>query len=177
MVSSDLQSGCQRDRKSETGDCLIRVPEAVAFSLRGVLRNPELWGQPMKNLLRKLLGDRGERAAVTYLKKHGYRILAKQYRNQFGEIDIIAQIGATTVFVEVKTRKSENDGQPFEAVDRRKQEKLTRAALAWLKKHRRLEQPARFDIVSILWPDDGSEPRLTHYENAFEPTGRGQMFS
>jgi putative endonuclease len=131
----------------------------------------------MKNLLRKLLGDRGERAAVKHLKKQGYRILAKQYRNQFGEIDIIAQIGATTIFVEVKTRKSADDGQPFEAVDRRKQEKLTRAALAWLKKHRRLEQPARFDIVSILWPDDGSEPRLTHYENAFEPTGRGQMFS
>jgi putative endonuclease len=121
----------------------------------------------MKNLLRKLLGDRGERAAVKHLKKQGYRILAKQYRNQFGEIDIIAQIGATTVFVEVKTRKSENDGQPFEAVDRRKQEKLTRAALAWLKKHRRLEQPvdARFraDIVSTQTPSFGRR-RVLHWQ-------------
>ncbi len=86
----------------------------------------------MKNLFRRLLGDRGERAAVRFLKKQGYRILAKQHRNQFGEIDIIAQDGDTNVFVEVKTRTTEKDGQPFEAVDRRKQEKITRAALAWL---------------------------------------------
>lgn len=131
----------------------------------------------MKNLFRKLLGDRGERAAVKFLKQQGYRILAKQHRNDFGEIDIIAQDGETSVFVEVKTRTSAEDGQPFEAVDRRKQEKLTRAALAWLKKRRKLEQPARFDIISILWPEEGSEPELTHYRNAFEPTGRGQMFS
>lgn len=131
----------------------------------------------MKNLFRKLLGDRGERAAVKFLKQQGYRILAKQHRSDFGEIDVIAQEGETTVFVEVKTRTSTNDGQPFEAVDLRKQEKLTRAALAWLKKHRRLEQPARFDIVSILWPEQGGEPQLTHYRNAFESTGRGQMFS
>jgi len=131
----------------------------------------------VKNLFRKLLGDRGERAAVLFLKKQGYRILAKQYRNDFGEIDIIAQDSQTTVFVEVKTRTSADDGQPFEAVDRRKQDKITRVALAWLKKHGKLEQPARFDIVSILWSDEGSEPELTHYRNAFEPTGRGQMFS
>ena len=131
----------------------------------------------MKNLFRKLLGDRGERAAVRFLKQQKYRILAKQHRNGFGEIDIIAQDRETTVFVEVKTRTTADDGKPFEAVDRRKQEKLTRAALAWLKKHRRLEQAARFDIVSIVWPGDGSEPQLTHYRNAFEPVGRGQMFS
>lgn len=131
----------------------------------------------MKKLLQKLLGDRGERAAVAFLKKLGYRILARQFRNDFGEVDIIAQDGETTVFVEVKTRKSANDGQPFEAVDRRKQDKITRVALAWLKKHGRLEQRARFDIVSILWPEESGEPQLTHYLNAFEPTGRGQMFS
>lgn len=131
----------------------------------------------MKNLLSKLLGDRGERAAVKFLKKLGYRILAKQHRNNFGEIDIIAQDGKTTVFAEVKTRSSANDGQPFEAVDVGKQARLTRTALAWLKKHGRLEQRVRFDIVSIVWPDDGSEPQITHFPNAFEPTGRGQMFS
>ena len=131
----------------------------------------------MKNLFRRLLGDRGERAAVRFLKKQGYRILAKQHRNQFGEIDIIAQDGDTNVFVEVKTRTTEKDGQPFEAVDRRKQEKITQAALAWLKKLGRLEQRSRFDIVSIVWPDDGRDPQLTHYRNAFEATGRGQLFS
>ena len=131
----------------------------------------------MKKLLQKLLGDRGERAAVAFLKKLGYKILARQFRNDFGEVDIIAQDGETTVFVEVKTRRSADDGQPFEAVDRRKQAKIPRVALAWLKKHGRLEQRARFDIVSILWPEENGEPQLSHYLHAFEPTGRGQLFS
>lgn len=131
----------------------------------------------MKNLFRLLLGDRGERAAVRYLKKQGFRIIAKQYRNSYGEVDIIAQDGKATVFVEVKTRTSTNDGQPFEAVDLRKQEKITRIALAWLKQHDRLEQPARFDVVSILWPDERGEPQIQHFRNAFEATGRGQFYS
>jgi putative endonuclease len=131
----------------------------------------------MKNLFRKLLGDRGERVAVRFLKQQGCRIIAKQYRNTYGEVDIIAQDGSTMVFVEVKTRTSANDGQPFEAVDLRKQEKITRVALAWLKQHGRLEQPARFDVVSILWPDDKREPQIQHFRNAFEATGRGQLFS
>jgi len=131
----------------------------------------------MKNLFRKLLGDRGERAAVKYLKQQGFRIIARQYRNSYGEVDIIAQDGKTMVFVEVKTRTSTNDGQPFEAVDTRKQEKITRIALAWLKQYDRLEQPARFDVVSILWPDDKGEPQIQHFRNAFEATGRGQFFS
>ena len=131
----------------------------------------------MKNLFRLLLGDRGERAAVRYLKKQGFRIIAKRYRNSYGEVDIIAQDDKTTVFVEVKTRTSTKDGQPFEAVDLRKQEKITRIALAWLKKHGRLEQRARFDVVSILWPDTRGEPQIQHFRNAFEATGRGQFFS
>lgn len=131
----------------------------------------------MKNLFRLLLGDRGERAAVRYLKKQRFRILAKQYRNSYGEVDIIAQDGKTTVFVEVKTRTSTNEGQPFDAVDLRKQEKLTRIALAWLKQHGRLEQSSRFDVVSILWPDEKGEPQIQHFRNAFEATGRGQFYS
>lgn len=131
----------------------------------------------MKNLFRKLLGDRGERAAVRFLKRQGYRIIAKQYRNNYGEVDIIAQDGKVIVFVEVKTRTSRNDGQPFEAVDLRKQEKITRVALAWLKQYGRLEQPARLDVVSILWPDDKGKPQIQHFRNAFEATGRGQFFS
>ena len=131
----------------------------------------------MKNLFRKLLGDRGERAAVKYLKEEGFRIVAKQHRNHYGEVDIIAQEGQAIVFVEVKTRTSTNDGQPFEAVDLRKQDKITRVALAWLKQHNRLEQPARFDVVSILWPDDKGKPQIQHFRTAFEAPGRGQFFS
>ncbi|MEZ6128280.1 MAG: YraN family protein [Planctomycetaceae bacterium] len=130
----------------------------------------------MKRFLHKLLGDRGERAAVRFLKRKGYRILAKQYRNDFGEIDIIALDGNRIVFAEVKTRQSTDAGQPFEAVDRRKQERLTKLALVWLKKHRRLEQPARFDVISVVWPSGAKEPDIQHFINAFEAVGNGQFF-
>lgn len=131
----------------------------------------------MKRLLRKLLGDRGERAAVKFLRSLGYRILAKQFRNQFGEIDIIALDGSQIVFVEVKTRTSTEAGSPHDAVDRRKQQKLTKLALAWMKKKRRLNQSARFDVISIVWPDDEREPQIRHFPNAFEASGQGQFYS
>jgi len=131
----------------------------------------------MKRFLHKLLGDKGERAAVRFLKRLGYKIVAKQYRNQFGEIDVIALDGKQIVFVEVKTRQSTDAGQPFEAVDRRKQQKLTMLALAWLKKHKQLEQSARFDVVSVVWPEGAKEPAIQHFVNAFEPIGDGQFFS
>jgi putative endonuclease len=131
----------------------------------------------MKRFLHKLLGDRGERAAVRYLKRHGFKIVACQHRNQFGEIDIIAREADQIVFVEVKTRKSTDAGQPFEAVDRTKQQKLTKIALAWLKKEKSLDQSARFDVVSIVWPVDSKLPQIQHFRNAFEAVGTGQFYS
>ena len=130
----------------------------------------------MKKLFRILLGDRGENVAVRFLKKQGYRILDRQHRNMFGEIDIIALDGQCIVFVEVKTRSSDQHGQPFDAVDKTKQQKITRAALAWLKRKRRLNQAARFDIVSILWVDPFREPAIQHFRDAFTADGRGQFF-
>ena len=94
-----------------------------------------------------------------------------------GELDLVARDGQCIVFVEVKTRRSIDAGQPFEAVDARKQAQLTRLALAFLKRRGWLEQPARFDVISIVWPDGARDPEITHYKNAFEATGRGQMFS
>lgn len=122
----------------------------------------------MKRLLHKLLGDRGERAAARFLRRQGYRILARSYRCQFGEVDLIAKDGRQIVFVEVKTRSSTQCGQPFEAVDRNKQKKLTRLALFWLKAHRRLHEGARFDVVSLIWQADATEPEIVHFRNAFE---------
>ena len=131
----------------------------------------------MKRFLQKVLGDRGERAAVRFLKKAGFKIIARQYRNSSGEIDIIAMDRQQVVFVEVKTRRSTDAGQPHEAVDRRKQQKLTNLALAWLKRHKRLGQSARFDVISIVWPEDSAEPAIEHFRHAFEATGAGQFFS
>ncbi|MEP3481235.1 MAG: YraN family protein [Fuerstiella sp.] len=121
------------------------------------------------------LGDRGEALAIRYLKSEGLRILEAQHKNAYGEVDIIALDGDCVVFVEVKTRSSTEAGSPFEAVDYRKQQRLTRIALAWLKKKRRLGKPARFDVISIVWAS-AAEPQIQHFRNAFEPTGKGQFF-
>src|SRR5262245_44327365 len=122
------------------------------------------------------LGDRGERLAVRHLKKLSYRILARQSRSRIGEVDVIAHDGEFIVFGEVKTRSSQAAGHPTEAITFAKQQQLTRAALTWLKSRGMLERRARFDVIAITW-GDGSEPVVEHYKNAFEPVGRGQMFS
>ena len=122
------------------------------------------------------LGSQGERAAVQFLRAKGLKILATRHRNSFGEIDVIAEDGDTTVFVEVKTRSSEHAGQPFEAVDRKRQNRMSRAALAWLKQNRRLAQRCRLDVISIIWPKDQQQPQISHYPAAFEPGGHGQLY-
>ena len=123
------------------------------------------------------LGERGEAAAERFLKKLRYKILARGSRNKLGELDLVALDGKTIVFAEVKTRRSSEKGHPADAVDDRKQAKLTRLALAYLKRHRLLDHSSRFDVIAITWPDDGKEPKIEHYKNAFEATGRDSMFS
>ncbi|MEM7473721.1 MAG: YraN family protein [Planctomycetota bacterium] len=122
------------------------------------------------------LGARGEKAAARFLKGLGYRILAHGHRQKLGEIDLIALDGDCIVFVEVKTWRSDAQADPSEAVDRRKQERITRAALIYLKKKKLLDQPARFDVISIVWPPDSPEPTIRHFTNAFEAVGSGQMY-
>ena len=131
----------------------------------------------MRRFWNKLFGDRGERAAAKFLKRQGYRIVQRNYSTPWGEIDLVALDGNTIVFVEVKTRASLIAGRPEEAVTLEKQKTLTRMALSYLKKYKLLECPARFDVVAIIWPDDNSPPEIRHLRNAFEPTGKWQMFS
>jgi putative endonuclease len=129
------------------------------------------------SLVGAALGPAGERVAARFLQQLGYRILARGHWQRLGEIDLIALDGSCIVFVEVKTWRSDAVADPSEAVDVRKQEKLTRAALVYLKQRGLLEQPARFDVVSIVWPVTvHSQPRIRHFKNAFEAVGRGQMF-
>ena len=121
------------------------------------------------------LGLQGERAAQRYLRRQGYLILAEQYSNHYGEIDLIVTRQRTIVIVEVKTRRSDWAGQPAEAVDADKQARLSRAALAYLRRHELLEYRVRFDVISVLWPDDRKSPSISHIENAFESVGQFQL--
>ena len=123
------------------------------------------------------LDRRGERAAARFLRRRGYKIVARRYRIGRGDLDIVAVDGRTVVFVEVKTRQSDLAGHPSEAVDAEKQRRLTRLALVYLKRNGLLECAARFDVVAVVWPPGARRPRIEHEKNAFEPVGRGQLFS
>ncbi len=126
---------------------------------------------------RKQLGNQGEHEAALFLERLGYKILHRQLRGRFGELDLVARDGDVIVFVEVKTRASTAVGHPTESITLSKQKKITQSALAFLKKQRWLHQRARFDVVAIIWPKGPDAPQIQHYVNAFEPTGFGQMFS
>ncbi len=121
------------------------------------------------------LGDQGERAAERHLLRQGWIIIERGYSGRSGEIDLIAVDGQTIVFVEVKTRSSYRKGHPAEAVDDSKQRYLTQTAYAYLKKKQLIDCSFRFDVISIVWPDVTQAPKIEHFENAFEPTGRFQM--
>jgi len=111
-------------------------------------------------------GKRGEEFAVAYLKKNGYRIIERNYKCHYGEIDIVAKEGNTVVFVEVKSRKSEDFGDPQTAVGWEKQKKISRVALAYLKEKHRYPCDARFDVVAIKMMPAGNMIELI--QNAFE---------
>ena len=126
---------------------------------------------------KKTLGQRGEAVAARYLRRRRYKILARGDRFGPGELDLVALDGETIVFVEVKTRQSHAAGHPSEAVDEQKQRRLTRLAVAFLKRYRLLERPARFDVIAVTWPADKWFPTIEHVKNAFEAVGKSEMFS
>lgn len=113
-------------------------------------------------------GGRGEDRAEEFLSGLGYRILERNYRSPFGELDIIARDGSYTVFVEVKYRSGGGYGAPQEAVDRRKQRHIVKSALAYIKRHRLEGSDVRFDVVAV--GPEGSKPE--HIKSAFQAEQR-----
>ncbi|MBI5557958.1 MAG: YraN family protein [Deltaproteobacteria bacterium] len=111
------------------------------------------------------LGKKGEEIARRHLERQGYKILAANYRTRNGEIDLIARDGATLVFIEVKTRMQDRFGSPFEALSNKKCRSISKVALEYLLSHGGLEQPARFDVVSVL---PGEEMEVEVLRNAFD---------
>ena len=117
---------------------------------------------------RKNIGLQGEEVAVSVLKSQGYRILARNYKARYGEIDAVAQDGATLCFVEVKARRSLALGFPEEGITSEKQWRLTRLAQGYLQRHGLHDCPVRFDVVSILFDPRGEVARTRLIKGAFE---------
>lgn len=106
-----------------------------------------------------------EQKAGAYLESIGYEIVEYNFRCRMGEIDIIARDGEYLVFCEVKYRAGTGKGYPVEAVDFKKQRVISKCALYYLMKHGNMEEPCRFDVVSIL------NGEIQIIKNAFDYVG------
>ena len=117
---------------------------------------------------RQSVGRLGERLAAEHLERLGYRILVRNHRTRFGELDLVACDAERIVFVEVKARRS-GPGRPLEKVDWRKQGQVRLIARAWLtettdRPHRR---DVRFDAIGVIVDAAGRLVELEHLEGAF----------
>ena len=117
------------------------------------------------------LGERGERTALNYLVDYqGYRVVATNFRAPLGrglrgqklnaEIDVVAYDQETLVFVEVKTRTSSDMAAPERAVDLRKQRQIARAARRYRQLMKVVEEPYRYDVVTVQPAEEGEEIEL-----------------
>jgi putative endonuclease len=113
-----------------------------------------------------VLGRRGEDIAAATLTQRGYLIIDRNWRCPQGEIDIVAEDGEHTVFIEVKTRSSVAFGHPFEAVTAQKLARLRRLAAAWCAAHPDGRRHIRIDAVSVIAPAVGS-PQVEHLTGVF----------
>ena len=113
-----------------------------------------------------LLGGKGEMLASRFLLDKGYAVHHHNWRSGHKEIDIIAQERNVLVFVEVKSRTSEEYGNAYDAVDEKKIKLLISAAQAYIRKYN-IDLKFRFDIITVI---GNSEPyRIEHIEDAFYP--------
>ena len=118
-------------------------------------------------------GERGEKAALNYLKKQGYKILETNFFNprgrRLGEIDIIAKDKEEVVFVEIKTRTDsyKNAPAPEESITRKKLHKLNKTASFYITKNRLFDVPYRFDAITLLADTENNCAKLKHLKNVF----------
>ena len=108
----------------------------------------------------------GEDIAAEWLEEHyGMKLLESRFRTKAGEVDLIMLDGEYIVFVEVKTRTSGKPGSGLYAVDRRKQQRITRAAILYLMQNNMMNHASRFDVIEVR------NDEFLYIPNAFQPGG------
>ena len=117
---------------------------------------------------RSRLGSLGERLARQHLIKLGCRILDTNYRSQWGEVDVVARLQDTILFVEVKTRRTSSFGVPEESITSAKAEKLIATAETYLEEHDLSDSHWRIDLISVEMDRTGRVLPLRHLRNAVE---------
>lgn len=118
----------------------------------------------------RAVGDAFEKLAADYLTQHGFRVLHANYTCKGGELDLVCDDHGTLVFVEVRSRASDENGAPEETISPLKRRRIIFAARHYLATQLRGDEPAcRFDVVAICGHT------VTHFENAFE-VNRGESY-
>lgn len=118
---------------------------------------------------RKKLGIFAEGVAAHYLLKKGYKILARNYKFNFGEIDIVAQKDDVIIFCEVKALGAKYSGfDPEMRVDFKKKNKLLKLATAFLQSKRLQEKKSQIDIISVIFDRENKKAHIKHFKNAFQ---------
>lgn len=108
-------------------------------------------------------GQIGEDQAARFLRKHGYKVLTRNYHSRFGEIDIIAKKDQSIIFVEVKTRSSNQFGTPREAVNYFKLQKMIKTAHIFMKVYGMDGKPFQFDVIEVIGKEEPFD--IEHIKN------------
>lgn len=119
---------------------------------------------------RQQLGKLGEDVALEHLQAQGYVILVRNYRTDFGEIDIIAQDKNALCFIEVRTRISQEQGHPLESITSDKKSKIIRSSMCYLGELNLWESEIRFDVVSVI-PEEEGRFQVEIVQDAFQWEG------
>lgn len=129
---------------------------------RAVLKtDPRTWTDP-----RHIAGVAAETMAAELVERCGYQVLAHRFRYHRHDIDLVARRGSVVAFIEVKQRRSTRYGTPAESVTARKRLDIVRAATAWLQRHGRPGDAARFDVIGVVGD------RVEWLQSAFRPGWR-----
>ncbi len=165
-----MSSSCPRSSPS-TSD---RRPIPVLHSRTRIAVLPEWWGGPdrgvrgfghARRMSRNIeLGQRGERIAADFLIRAGHVIRDRNWRCPRGALDLVTRDAGAIVAVEVKTRRSLDYGHPFEAIDRRKLERLYRLGRDWCAAHDAPAGRLRVDAIAIVTGDGSTAPSIEHLE-------------
>ena len=131
------------------------------------MRAPKLASGILRAMTRAAqeLGELGERIAERWMRRKGWRLVGRRFRNGHRDIDLIVEGEDTVVFVEVKARTGAGCGDPVEAVDWRKHRELARSARVWIDRFGRPGKGYRFDVIGVLV--EGDRVRVRHVEDAF----------
>ncbi len=127
------------------------------------------WAALKLGLAHHPLGKRGENYAAKHLRRHGMRIIARNRTHGKGEIDLIGIEGEFLVFVEVRTRASEDYQTPEASIRHHKRQTVARTVRRLVRKHKTAGLRPRIDVVAIIWPEGAKKPAMVRHHRGVIP--------